>query len=62
MIPDKDITFYVFFPNNYSGEDDWAKAIDVIYGGQGTGETECTITSMDGGENDQVMLGYYKIT
>lgn len=58
VIPDKDITFYVFFPNNYSGEDDWTKAIDVIYGGQGTGETECTITSLDGGENGQVMLGY----
>lgn len=50
---EKDIIFYTFFPNNYSGVDNVNDAMDIIFGGHGTDKKVVEL-----GEDKTAFLGY----
>lgn len=58
ILPNSDIVFYTFFPNNYSGEDEQSTPDTImsrLFGGQQTSNMKAVI---DGGDYDDVFLGY----
>lgn len=63
-LPEKDVIFYTFFPNMFSGEDNDAnKSLDILFGGHGKDGNRIKIntsgeTSEDGSEENAPFLGY----
>lgn len=55
VLPDRDIVFYTFFPNNYSGVDDgYNVGLKKLFGGQGVSSATVSIE----GDNKPYFLGY----